>query len=132
MYGFAVQLVRAGKAYVDSATEEEIRRDRGTVTAPGRESPYRSRSVPENLELLERMRRGDHPDGAHVLRARIDMASPNMKMRDPLIYRIRRAPHHRTGGAWNIYPMYDFAHCLSDSIEAITHSLCTLEFENNR
>ena len=132
MYDYAVQLVRAGKAYVDSSTEEEIRRDRGTVTEPGRPSPFRDRPVAENLELLERMRRGEFPDGAHVLRARIDMASPNMKMRDPLIYRIRRVPHHRTGPAWHIYPMYDFAHCLSDSIEGITHSLCTLEFENNR
>ena len=132
MYAYAVQLVRAGKAYVDSSTEAEIRRDRGTVTAPGRESPYRARSVAESLDLLARMRRGEFADGAHVLRARIDMASPNMKMRDPLIYRIRRVPHHRTGGAWNVYPMYDFAHCLSDSIEGITHSLCTLEFENNR
>ncbi len=132
LYDYAVQLVRAGKAYVDSSSEEEIRRDRGTVTEPGRESPFRKRSSAENLDLLERMRRGDFPDGAHVLRARIDMASPNMKMRDPLIYRIRRTAHHRTGAVWNIYPMYDFAHGLSDSIEGVTHSLCTLEFENNR
>ena len=132
MYEFGEELIRKGFAYVDSSSEEEIRRDRGTVTEPGRESPYRSRSPAENLDLLERMRRGEFDDGAHVLRARIDMASPNMKMRDPLIYRIRRAPHHRTGAAWNIYPLYDFAHCLSDSIEGITHSLCTLEFEDHR
>ena len=132
MYEYAMQLVRQGKAYVDSASEEEIRRDRGTVIEPGRDSADRGRSVAENLDLLERMRRGAFPDGTYVLRAKIDMASPNMKMRDPLIYRIRRAAHHRTGDAWNIYPMYDFAHCLSDSIEGITHSLCTLEFENNR
>ncbi|UCE03728.1 MAG: glutamine--tRNA ligase/YqeY domain fusion protein [Candidatus Latescibacterota bacterium] len=132
LYDYAVQLVQDGKAYVDSSSEEEIRRDRGTVTEPGKESPDRARSVQENLDLLERMRRGEFDDGAYVLRARIDMASPNMKMRDPLIYRVRRVPHHRTGDAWNIYPMYDFAHCFSDSIEGITHSLCTLEFENNR
>jgi glutaminyl-tRNA synthetase len=132
LYDYAVQLVKDGKAYVDRSSEEEIRRDRGSVTEPGKESPDRSRSVEENLDLLERMRRGEFDHGAYVLRARIDMASPNMKMRDPLIYRIRRVSHHRTGDAWNIYPMYDFAHCFSDSIEGITHSLCTLEFENNR
>ena len=132
MYRYAVQLVQEEKAYVDSSSEEEIRRDRGTVTESGRESRDRERPVAESLELLEGMRRGDFPDGAYVLRAKIDMASPNMKMRDPLIYRIRRAAHHRTGSAWNIYPMYDFAHCLSDSVEGVTHSLCTLEFENNR
>ena len=132
LYDYAVQLVQSGKAYVDSSSESEIRRDRGTVTQAGVESPDRKRSIAENLILLERMRRGELDDGAYVLRAKIDMASPNMKMRDPLIYRIRRTPHHRTGDAWNIYPMYDFAHCLSDSIEGITHSLCTLEFENNR
>ncbi len=132
LYDFAVQLVKLGRAYVDSSSEDEIRRDRGTVKQAGVESPDRKRSVRENLELLDRMRRGELEDGSYVLRAKIDMASPNMKMRDPLIYRIRRVPHHRTGDAWHIYPMYDFAHCLSDSIEGITHSLCTLEFENNR
>ena len=132
MYEYAVQLVREGKAYVDGSSEEDIRRDRGTVTEPGRASPDRDRSVQENLDLLQRMRQGEFADGTYVLRAKIDMASPNMKMRDPLIYRIRRVEHHRTGGAWNIYPLYDFAHCLSDAIEGITHSLCTLEFENNR
>jgi glutaminyl-tRNA synthetase len=132
MYDYAVQLVRAGKAYVDSLNEEQIRDYRGTVTEPGRPSPDRNRPPAESLDFLQRMRHGEFPDGAYVLRAKIDMASPNMKMRDPLIYRIRRVPHHRTGNTWNIYPMYDFAHCLSDSIERITHSLCTLEFENNR
>ena len=132
MYEYAVQLVREGKAYVDGSSEEDIRRDRGTVTEPGRASPDRERSMQENLDLLQRMRQGEFADGTYVLRAKIDMASPNMKMRDPLIYRIRRVEHHRTGAAWNIYPLYDFAHCLSDAIEGITHSLCTLEFENNR
>ena len=131
-YEFAVQLVKAGKAYVDSLNEEQIREYRGTVLAPGRPSPYRERSVEENLDLLERMRRGEFEDGAHVLRAKIDMASPNMKMRDPLLYRIRHADHYRTGDQWCIYPFYDFAHPLSDAIEGITHSICTLEFENNR
>ena len=132
LYGFAVELVRRGKAYVDSLSAEEIRRFRGTLTESGRESPFRTRSVEENLDLFERMRRGEFPDGAHVLRAKIDMASPNLNMRDPTIYRIRRQTHHRTGDAWCIYPMYDFAHCLSDSIEGITHSICTLEFEDHR
>ncbi len=132
MYEYAVQLVRDGKAYVDGASEEDIRRDRGTVTEPGRASPDRDRAVQENLDLLQRMRHGEFADGTYVLRAKIEMASPNMKMRDPLIYRIRRVAHHRTGQAWNIYPLYDFAHCLSDAIEGVTHSLCTLEFENNR
>ncbi len=132
LYDYAVQLIRMGKAYVDSLNEEEIRQYRGTVTEPGRRSAYAERSVEENLDLLERMKRGEFPEGAHVLRARIDMASPNMKMRDPLLYRIRHASHYRTGTEWAIYPMYDFAHCLSDYIEGITHSLCTLEFENNR
>ncbi|MDY7094112.1 MAG: glutamate--tRNA ligase family protein, partial [Acidobacteriota bacterium] len=131
-YDFAVQLVKDGKAYVDSQSLEEMRAARGTVTEAGTPSPYRDRSVEENLDLLERMRRGEFPDGAHVLRAKIDMAAANMKMRDPLIYRIRHAHHYRTGDEWTIYPMYDFAHCLSDSIEGITHSLCSLEFENNR
>ncbi len=132
LYRYAVELVESGKAYVCSLNEEEIRKYRGTVTEPGRESPYRTRTVEENLDLLQRMRAGEFENGSHVLRAKINMASPNMKMRDPLIYRIRRVEHHRTGNKWSIYPMYDFAHCLSDSIEGITHSLCTLEFENNR
>jgi len=132
LYEFAVQLVKAGKAYVCDLSEEEIRATRGTVTRPGELSPYRDRTVEENLDLLERMRAGQFPDGSRTLRAKIDMASPNMKMRDPLIYRIKKASHHRTGDEWCIYPMYDFAHCLSDAIERITHSICTLEFENNR
>jgi glutaminyl-tRNA synthetase len=132
LYEFAVKMVREGTAYVCSLSESEIREYRGSVTEPGRPSPYRARSVDENMELLERMKAGEFADGAHVLRARIDMANPNMQMRDPLIYRIRKAHHYRTGYDWCIYPMYDFAHGLSDSIEGITHSLCTLEFENNR
>jgi glutaminyl-tRNA synthetase len=132
LYGFAVRLIRDGKAYVDSLSEEEIRRHRGTITVPGRESPYRSRSVEENLDLFARMRAGEFPDGAHVLRARCDMAARNMKMRDPLLYRIRHASHYRRGDDWCLYPMYDYAHPLSDAIENITHSICTLEFENNR
>ncbi|UCG85474.1 MAG: glutamine--tRNA ligase/YqeY domain fusion protein [Gemmatimonadota bacterium] len=131
-YQYAVKLVSDGKAYVDSLSEEEIREYRGTVTQPGRESPYHNRSIAENLDLLKRMRAGEFPNGAHVLRAKIDMASPNMLMRDPLLYRIRHAHHYRTGDAWCIYPMYDFAHCLEDAIEKITHSLCTLEFKDNR
>jgi glutaminyl-tRNA synthetase len=132
LYDFAVELIRMGKAYVDSLSEDEIREYRGTVTEPGRNSPYRDRSVEENLDLFARMRDGEFPDGAHVLRGKIDMASPNMKMRDPLFYRIKRATHYHRGDAWCIYPFYDFAHPLSDAIEGITHSLCTLEFENNR
>ncbi|MEZ4866263.1 MAG: glutamine--tRNA ligase/YqeY domain fusion protein [Caldilineaceae bacterium] len=132
LYDFAIQLIRDGKAYVDSLNEEEIRAYRGTVTEAGQESPYRNRSVEENLALFERMRNGEFSDGAHVLRAKGDMASPNMKMRDPLLYRIRHAHHYRTGDEWPIYPMYDFAHPLSDAIEGVTHSVCTLEFENNR
>ncbi len=132
LYEFAVRLVRDGKAYVDSLSEDEIRQHRGTVTEPGRVSPYRGRSVDENLDLLARMKAGEFPDGAHVLRARGDMAARNMKMRDPLLYRIRHATHYRRGDAWCLYPMYDFAHPLSDAIEKITHSICTLEFENNR
>jgi glutaminyl-tRNA synthetase len=132
LYGFAVRLIEAGKAYVCSLSEDEIRKYRGTVTQPGQHSPYRGRSVDENLDLFTRMRAGEFADGQHVLRAKIDMAAPNMKMRDPLLYRIRHAPHYRTGNDWCIYPMYDFVHCLSDSIEGITHSICTLEFENNR
>lgn len=132
LYQCAVQLIQDGKAYVDSLTADEIREYRGTLTAPGRESPYRTRSVDENLDLFTRMRAGDFPDGAHVLRAKIDMASPNITMRDPVLYRVRRAHHHRTGDAWCIYPMYDYAHPLSDAFERITHSLCTLEFEEHR
>ena len=132
LYGYAVELIRMGKAYVDSLDEETMRLYRGTVTEPGRRSEYAERSVEENLDLFARMRTGEFPDGAHVLRAKIDMASPNMKMRDPLLYRIRHAHHYRAGDAWAIYPMYDFAHCLSDYIEGVTHSICTLEFENNR
>jgi glutaminyl-tRNA synthetase len=132
LYDYAVQLIKKGKAYVDSLSAEEIREYRGTLTEPGRESPYRNRSIEENLDLFRRMRAGEFEDGTHVLRAKIDMASPNLLMRDPVLYRIRRVTHYRTGDQWCIYPMYDFAHCLSDSIERITHSICTLEFENNR
>jgi glutaminyl-tRNA synthetase len=132
LYEYAVQLIKKGKAYVDSLSAEEIRAYRGTLTEPGRESPYRNRSVEENLDLFRRMRAGEFEEGTHVLRAKIDMASPNLLMRDPVLYRIRRVTHYRTGDKWCIYPMYDFAHCLSDSIERITHSICTLEFENNR
>jgi glutaminyl-tRNA synthetase len=132
LYGFAVKLIEAGKAYVDSLTEDEIRRFRGTVTQAGDDSPHRDRTVEENLDLFARMRAGEFPDGQHVLRARIDMAASNMKMRDPLLYRIRHSAHYRTGSDWCIYPMYDFTHCLSDALENITHSICTLEFENNR
>jgi glutaminyl-tRNA synthetase len=132
LYQFAVRLVEDGKAYVDSLTADQIREHRGTLTEPGRNSPYRDRPVAENLDLFARMRQGAFPDGEHVLRAKIDMASPNFNMRDPTLYRIRHATHHRTGGAWCIYPMYDFAHPLSDAIEGITHSLCTLEFEDHR
>ncbi len=132
LYQFAVQLVRMGKAYVDDLSAEEIREHRGTLTEPGKESPYRNRPVEENLELFEGMRAGRFEDGTRVLRAKIDMASPNLNLRDPVIYRIRQATHHRTGDEWCIYPMYDFAHGFSDSIEGITHSICTLEFEDHR
>ena len=132
LYEYAEQLIKMGKAYVDDLTADEIREYRGTLTQPGRESPYRNRSVEENLDLFRRMRAGEFADGTHVLRAKIDMASPNLVMRDPTLYRIRHATHHRTGDKWCIYPMYDFTHPLSDSIEGITHSLCTLEFVNNR
>ena len=132
LYQFAEQLILDGNAYIDSLTAEEIREFRGSLTEAGRESPHRDRSVEENLDLFRRMRAGEFPDGAHVLRARIDMDSPNLNMRDPVLYRIRHAEHHRTGNAWCIYPMYDYAHSLSDSIEGITHSLCTLEFEDHR
>ncbi|MCB9160442.1 MAG: glutamine--tRNA ligase/YqeY domain fusion protein [Caldilineaceae bacterium] len=132
LYDWAVQLIKDGKAYVDDLNEEEIRAYRGTVTEPGRHSPYRDRSVEENLDLFARMRAGEFGNGAKVLRAKIDMAHPNMKMRDPLMYRIRHANHYRRGDAWHVYPMYDWAHGQSDAIETITHSICTLEFENNR
>jgi glutaminyl-tRNA synthetase len=132
LYQFAVQLIKVSKAYVCSLSADEIREQRGTLTEPGKESPYRNRSIEENLDLFTRMRAGEFEDGAHVLRGKIDMGSPNITMRDPVFYRIKRAPHYRTGMQWCIYPMYDFAHCLSDSIERITHSICTLEFENNR
>ena len=132
LYDFAVQLIRQGLAYVDSLTADEIRTYRGTLTEPGRNGPYRDRSVEENLDLFARMRAGEFADGLHVLRAKIDMASPNFNMRDPTLYRIRHASHHRTRDAWCIYPMYDFAHPLSDALERITHSLCTLEFEDHR
>ena len=132
LYEYAVHLIQHGDAYVDSQSADEIRRSRGTLTEAGTASPYRDRSVEENLDLFARMRAGEFEDGAHVLRARIDMASPNINMRDPVLYRLRRAHHHRTGDDWCIYPMYDFAHPPSDAIEHITHSLCTLEFEDHR
>ena len=132
LYDFAVILIRKGGAYVDSQNEEQIRTSRGTIQRAGTESPHRTRSVDENLDLFRRMREGEFPDGAHVLRAKIDMAHPNFLMRDPLLFRIRHAAHYRRGDAWCIYPLYDFTHCLSDSIERITHSLCTLEFKDNR
>lgn len=132
LYDYAVFLIEGGKAYVCSLNEQEIREYRGNLTTPGKDSPYRTRSIAENLELFQKMKAGEFPDGAHVLRAKIEMANPNMKMRDPLLYRIRHANHYRKGTEWCIYPMYDFAHCLSDSMERITHSICTLEFENNR
>ncbi len=132
LHDYAVQLIRDGKAYVDSLSAEEIRQYRGTLSEPGRDSPYRSRPVEENLELFARMRAGEFDDGAHVLRAKIDMASPNINLRDPTIYRIRKTTHHRTGAQWHIYPMYDYTHCISDALEKITHSLCTLEFEDHR
>jgi glutaminyl-tRNA synthetase len=132
LYQYAIQLIKIGKAYVCSMSAAEIRDYRGTLTEPGKESPYRNRSVDENLKLFQGMRAGEFEEGAHVLRAKIDMASPNITMRDPVMYRIKKESHYRTGDQWCIYPMYDFAHCLSDSIEKITHSICTLEFENNR
>ena len=132
LYDYAVQLIKLGKAYVCSLTAEEMKDYRGTLTEPGKESPYRHRSIEENLAMFEKMRNGDYEDGAHVLRAKIDITSPNVNMRDPIIYRIRKMSHQQTGDTWCIYPMYDFTHCLSDSIEGITHSLCTLEFEDHR
>jgi glutaminyl-tRNA synthetase len=132
LYAFAITLIKKGKAYVDSLTAVQMREYRGTLMEPGRNSPYRTRSVTENLDLFQRMRAGEFPDGTHVLRAKIDMASPNINLRDPVLYRIRHAAHYRTGTAWCIYPAYDYAHPLSDAIEGITHSLCTLEFEDHR
>jgi glutaminyl-tRNA synthetase len=132
LYEWAVKLVKAGKAYVDDLSAEEIRKHRGTLTEPGKDSPYRNRSVEENLNLFERMRAGEFPDGSRVLRAKIDMAAPNFNMRDPVMYRILHAEHHRTGSKWCIYPMYDYAHGQSDSLEKVTHSMCTLEFEDHR
>ncbi|MFO7692421.1 MAG: glutamine--tRNA ligase/YqeY domain fusion protein [Vicinamibacterales bacterium] len=132
LYLWAEELVQKGLAYVDNLTPDEVREHRGTLTEPGRESPYRNRPTPENLDLFRRMRAGEFEDGSYTLRAKIDMASPNINLRDPALYRIRRVAHHRTGDAWCIYPMYDFAHALSDAIEGITHSLCTLEFEDHR
>jgi glutaminyl-tRNA synthetase len=132
LYQFAVDLIQEGKAYVCSLSNEEIRATRGTLTEPGHESPYRNRSVAENLDLFRRMRAGEFADGEHVLRAKIDMASPNVNLRDPVLYRIRHASHQRTGDAWPIYPMYDYTHCICDALEGITHSLCTLEFEDHR
>jgi len=132
LYEWAIKLIRDGKAYVDDLSAEEIRQHRGTLTEPGKESPYRNRSADENLDLFERMRKGEFPDGTRVLRAKIDMASPNLNMRDPVMYRILHADHHRTGSKWCIYPMYDYAHGQSDSIEHVTHSMCTLEFEDHR
>ncbi|MDO9566095.1 MAG: glutamine--tRNA ligase/YqeY domain fusion protein [Candidatus Desulfaltia sp.] len=132
LYQYAVQLIKKGKAYVCSLSAEEIRKYRGTLTEPGQDSPYRNRSIEENMDMFERMRAGEFNDGEHVLRAKIDMKAPNLNMRDPVIYRIKHMTHHRTGNRWCIYPMYDYAHCLSDSIEGITHSLCTLEFEDHR
>jgi glutaminyl-tRNA synthetase len=132
LYTFARHFIKAGFAYVDSSTPEEMRRLRGTLTEPGAPSPYRDRPVGENLELFRRMKEGEFPDGAHVLRLKIDLASPNINMRDPAIYRIRHTPHHRTGDKWCVYPLYDYTHCISDALERITHSLCTLEFQDHR
>ncbi|HBG59331.1 MAG TPA: glutamine--tRNA ligase/YqeY domain fusion protein [Anaerolineaceae bacterium] len=132
LYQNAVRLIEKGKAYVCDLSPDEVREYRGTLTEPGRESPYRNRSVEENLDLFRRMRAGEFPDGSRTLRAKIDMASPNLNLRDPIMYRILHAEHHRTGNKWCIYPMYDYAHCVSDSVEGITHSICTLEFEDHR
>ncbi|MEY4634557.1 MAG: Glutamine--tRNA ligase, partial [Acidobacteriota bacterium] len=128
LYGFAVLLIQKGLAYVDSLSADQMREYRGTLTEPGKDSPHRTRSVDENLDLFTRMRAAEFPDGTHVLRAKIDMRAPNITMRDPVLYRIRHADHHRTGRTWCIYPMYDFAHPLSDALEGITHSFCTLEY----
>ena len=132
LYQWAVELIKKGLAYVDDQSLEQMRENRGTVQTPGKDSPYRNRSVEENLDLFERMRKGEFPDGSKTLRAKIDMAHPNMHMRDPIMYRIIHTSHHRTGDKWSIYPMYDYAHGESDSIENITHSICTLEFDIHR
>ncbi|MDA8305394.1 MAG: glutamine--tRNA ligase, partial [Deltaproteobacteria bacterium] len=132
LYEWAIDLIKSGKAYVDSLSADEIREYRGTLTEAGKESPYRNRSVSENLDLFERMRAGEFADGEHVLRAKIDMASPNLNLRDPVMYRIRHMPHWRTGDKWCIYPMYDYAHGQSDALEGITHSICTMEYEDHR
>ena len=132
LYSFACQLIKQEKAYIDSSSAEEMREMRGTLTEPGVESPYRNRTVEENLNLFERMKAGEFEDGTHVLRAKIDMSSGNINMRDPTLYRIRNVEHIKTGNAWSIYPMYDYTHCVSDALEGITHSLCTLEFEDHR
>ena len=132
LYEFARHFIKAGFAYVDSSSPDEMRRLRGTLTEPGRPSPYRERSVAENRDLFRRMKEGEFPDGAHVLRLKIDLASPNINLRDPAIYRIRHTPHHRTGDKWCVYPLYDYTHCISDALERITHSLCTLEFQDHR
>ncbi|MFU8830038.1 MAG: glutamate--tRNA ligase family protein, partial [Phycisphaerales bacterium] len=132
MYAYAVELIQKGKAYVDDQNADQIRESRGTLKEPGSPSPFRDRSVDENLDLFERMRKGEFPDGSKVLRAKIDMASANINLRDPVMYRVLNAHHHRTGDAWHIYPMYDWAHGIEDSIEGITHSNCTLEFEDHR
>ncbi|MGE5439873.1 MAG: glutamine--tRNA ligase, partial [Bacteroidota bacterium] len=132
LHAYAVELIKQGKAFVCDLNAQQLREYRGTLTEPGKNSPYRDRTVEENLDLFERMRHGEFPDGSRTLRAKIDMASPNLNLRDPVIYRILRATHHRTGDKWCIYPMYDFAHGLSDSVEGITHSICTLEFEAHR
>ncbi|NYS42552.1 glutamine--tRNA ligase, partial [Pseudomonas syringae pv. actinidiae] len=132
LHDWAVELIKAGKAYVDDLTPEQAREYRGTLTEPGKNSPFRERSVEENLDLFARMKAGEFEDGARVLRAKIDMASPNMNLRDPILYRIRHAHHHQTGDKWCIYPIYDFTHGQSDAIEGITHSICTLEFESHR
>ncbi len=132
LYEFARHLIKASLAYVDSSTPDEVRRLRGTLTEPGRPGPYRGRSVEENLDLFRRMKEGEFPDGAHVLRLKIDLASPNMNLRDPAIYRIRHITHHRTGDKWCVYPLYDYTHCISDALERITHSICTLEFQDHR
>src|SRR6202165_708579 len=132
LYEWAIKLINDGKAYVDDLSAEEIRKYRGTLTEPGKDSPHRNRGAKENLDLFERMRKGEFPDGSRVLRAKIEMASPNLNMRDPVMYRILHAEHHRTGGKWCIYPMYDFEHAQSDSLERITHSICPLEFEDHR
>src|SRR5256885_5820816 len=132
LYEWAIQLINAGKAYVCDLSAGEIREYRGTLTEPGRESPYRNRSVEENLDLFQRMKKGEFPDGSRTLRAKIDMSSPNLNLRDPVMYRIKHASHHRSGDKWCVYPSYDYTHGQSDSIEGITHSICTLEFENHR